>query len=303
VLRLFTVAFIWGWSFLLIKVQLGGAPPPFIAWSRAVLGALVLVLLVHRSGDRVIPPRRQWGHVVLLAVFNSALPFTLIALGEQHITSALASVLNAATPLAAAAFASVMLRERLRPPQIAGLLLGLTGVAVVAGIGGHDLAASSLTGTLAVVVAAVSYGLAFPYSRKYLTGMSAAQMAAAPLLATIGLLAVPAAVESARHGLHPTPTRVLAMILLGCVGTGLGLLLNFRSILILGPTTASLVTYLIPLVGVTVGITVLGEPFSVRQLLGGLTIILSVALVQGRLFGPRRPAVEPAADPEELTAR
>jgi drug/metabolite transporter (DMT)-like permease len=302
-LRLFTVAFIWGWSFLLIKVQLGGAPPAFIAWSRVLLGALVLVAVLRRSKDRVLPPRRQWGHVAVLAVFSSALPFTLIAWGEQHITSALASVLNAATPLAAALFAAMMLHERLRPPQIVGLVMGVTGVAVVAGVGGGDLASSSLIGALAVVLAAFSYGLSFPYARRFLTGLTAAQMAVAPLLAAAVLLATPAAVESARHGLAPTPTRVAAMLLLGCVGTGVGLLLNFRSILLLGPTTASLVTYLIPLVGVTVGITVLGEPFSLRQLAGALTIILSVALVQGRLLGPRTPADRPAAGVEELQAR
>lgn len=303
VLRLFTVAFIWGWSFLLIKVQLGGAPPAFIAWSRVLLGAFVLVMLLRRSKDRVLPPRSQWGHVAVLAVFNSALPFTLIAWGEQHITSALTSVLNAATPLAAAVFAAMMLRERLRPSQIAGLVMGITGVGVVAGVGGGDLASSSLIGALAVVVAAFSYGLSFPYARRFLTGLTAAQMAVAPLLAAAVLLAPPAVVESARHGLEPTPTRLAAMLLLGCVGTGFGLLLNFRSILLLGPTTASLVTYLIPLVGVSVGITVLGEPFSLRQLAGALTIIFSVALVQGRLIGRRAPAGQPATDVEELPAR
>jgi drug/metabolite transporter (DMT)-like permease len=303
VLRLFAVAFIWGWSFLLIKVQLGGAPPEFIAFSRAVLGALVLVVLLRFSGDRVVPPRRQWGHVAVLGVVSSALPFTLIAWGEEHITSALASVLNAATPLAAAFFAAVMLRERLRLPQIAGLLLGVTGVGIVAGIGGSDIATSSIAGTLAVVAAAVSYGVAFPYSRRFMTGLTAPQMAVAPLITAAGLLAAPAVVQSVDHGLQPTPTRVVAMILLGCVGTGIGLMLNYRSILVLGPTTASLVTYLIPLVGVTVGITVLGEPFSVRQLVGGLTIIFSVALVQGRLFGPRQAADEPVPEAEKLPAR
>jgi drug/metabolite transporter (DMT)-like permease len=301
--RLFAVAFIWGWSFLFIKVALEGAPPTFIAFSRVVLGTAVLALILRRAGERVLPPRRQWVHGLVMGLFSSALPFTLIAWGEQRITSALASVLNACTPMAAALFAALLLRERLRPAQFAGLFLGVGGVALVAGVGGSDLATSSLTGTLAVVGAAFSYGLAFPYARRFLTGMSAAQMAVVPLIAAAILLAVPAAAETARHGLHLTPTRAGAIILLGCLGTGIALRLNYHTVLELGPTTASLVTYLVPVVGVTVGITVLDEPFSIRQLAGGLTIILSVALVQGRLLGRRRPKDEPLVAPEKLPAR
>jgi drug/metabolite transporter (DMT)-like permease len=303
--RLLAVAFIWGWSFLLIKVALEAAPPAFIAWSRVLLGAAVLIPILRHAGERVLPPRSQWLHGLVLGLFSSALPFTLIAWGEQRITSALASVLNACTPLAAALFAAWLLRERLRPAQIAGLLAGVVGVGLVAGVGGGDLAGSSVTGTLAVVAAAVSYGLAFPYSRRFLTGLSATQMAVGPLIGAAILLTVPAAAEAARHGLHPTPIRVAALLLLGCVGTGIALRLNYHTVLQLGPTTASLVTYLVPVVGVTVGVTVLGEPFSLRQLAGGLTIILSVALVQGRLLNRprRRPQDEPLVEPRKLPAR
>ena len=290
-IRLLVVAFIWGWSFLFIKVALGGAPPVFVAWGRVVLGAGVLLPFLYAARER-LPPRRCWGHVAVQGALMAALPFTLIAVGEQRITSALASVLNAATPLFAAVFAALLLGERLRPPQLAGLGLGLVGVAVVAGVGGADLAASSVVGSLAVVGAAASYGLAFPYTRRFLPGLSALQLAIAPTLAAALLLTGPGLAMAARHGLQPTPLRVLCLVLLGALGTGYALVLNYQTLRALGPTTASLVTYLIPLVGVAVGVTVLGEPFSPRLVAGGAVVVLGVALVQGRLLGSGRPRAQ-----------
>jgi drug/metabolite transporter (DMT)-like permease len=292
-IRLLAVAFIWGWSFLFIKVAIEGAPPVFVAWGRVLLGASVLLPFLYAARER-LPERRAWGHVLVQGALMNALPFTLIAWGEQHITSALASVLNAATPLFAAAFAALLLRERLRGPQLTGLALGLAGVAIVAGVGGSDLAASSVAGALAVVGAAASYGFGFPYARRFLPGLSAMQLAVGPCLAATALLAVPAATAAAREGLAPTPLRVLCLVLLGALGTGYALMLNYRTLRELGPTTASLVTYLIPIVGVAVGVLVLGEPFSLRLVLGGAVVVLAIALVQGRLLGPPRP-VAPAA--------
>jgi len=292
VARLLAVAVIWGWSFLLIKVIVAGAPPTFVAWSRITLGFLVMLAFLRSAGGR-LPERRHLGHVVVLGMLMSAMPFTLIAWGEERITSALASVLNAATPLFAAAFAALLLRERLRPPQLLGLMLGFVGVGVVAGVGGEDLANSSVIGSLAVVGATACYGLGFPYTRRFLSELSPIQLAAGPLLAASLLLTPVMAVGVAADGIELTPVRVLSVLLLGCLGTGYAMMLNYRTLKELGPTTASLVTYLIPVVGVVAGVTVLGEPFSIRLLIGGLLIALSVALVQGRILG-RSPAPQPA---------
>ena len=119
--RLIVLACIWGWSFLLIKVILEGAPPTFLAWGRIALGLAVLVVFLLRAGEGP-PQRRYWGHLLVLGLTMSVLPFMLIGWGEEHISSALASVLNACTPLFAAAFSAWLLRARLRPPQLAGLL-------------------------------------------------------------------------------------------------------------------------------------------------------------------------------------
>jgi len=290
--RLIVLACIWGWSFLFIKVVLEGAPPTFLAWGRIALGLAVLVVFLRGSGERP-PERRYWGHLLVLGLTMSVLPFMLIAWGEQHIASALAAVVNACTPLFAAAFAAWLLGERLRPPQLAGLVVGFVGVGVVAGVGGGDLAGSSLAGVLAVVLASAGYGFGFAYAHRFTEGLSALQLSLGQLVAGTVLLAPVAAGDVAGGRVDLQPLGLLCLLLLGGLGTGYAYLLNYRTLQEHGATFASLVTYLVPIVGVAAGVLVLGEPFSVRLVLGGLVVVAGVALVQRRLLGPRGP--EPAA--------
>jgi drug/metabolite transporter (DMT)-like permease len=292
--RLFLLAFIWGWSFLFIKVILEDAPPTFLAWGRIALGLAVLVVAMRGRGER-LPERRFWGHLVVLGLSMSALPFLLIGWSEEHISSALASVLNACTPLFAAGFAAALLGERLRPPQLAGVAVGFLGVAVVAGVGGGDLTGSSLLGSAAVVLASAGYGFGFAYANRFTTGLSALQLSFGQLLAATLILAPVAALDVAGGRVDLGPQAALCLLLLGALGTGYAYLLNYRTLQESGATVASLVTYLVPLVAVAAGVLVLGEPFSLRLVLGGLIVIGGVALVQGRLFGPWR-SVEPVPE-------
>ncbi|MDP9019940.1 MAG: DMT family transporter, partial [Actinomycetota bacterium] len=157
--RLLLLGFIWGWSFLFIKVAVGGMTPTTVAAARIALGALVLLVVLRVRGLALPADRTSWRHFAVAALFGSALPFSLLAWGEERITSALTAVLNAATPLFTALIGAVVLRERLRPLQAAGLLVGLAGVAVAAGVGSGDLAGSSLTGSLASVTAGACYAV------------------------------------------------------------------------------------------------------------------------------------------------
>jgi drug/metabolite transporter (DMT)-like permease len=224
------------------------------------------------------------------------LPFMLIGWGEEHISSALASVLNACTPLFAAGFAAGLLGERLRPPQLVGVGFGFFGVAVVAGVGSSDLAGSSLLGSLAVVLAGAGYGFGFAYANRFTTGLSALQLSFGQLLAGTLILAPVAVLDVAAGRVALGPQAALCLILLGTLGTGYAYLLNYRTLQESGATVASLVTYLVPLVAVVAGVLVLGEPFSLRLILGGLVVIAGVALVQGRLFAPREPTPQPLAE-------
>jgi drug/metabolite transporter (DMT)-like permease len=287
--RLVVLALIWGWSFLFIKVAVAGMSPATVAWARVALGASV-ILVVLRSRRVRLPPRSdraRWRHFVVLAVSYNAVPFTLLAWGEQHITSALAAVLNASTPLFAAVFTAVLLSERLSGAQTAGLLLGFVGVAVAAGVGGDDLAGSSLWGELAVIALSACYGFSFTYAQRHLSTTAPVVAAGGQLLAATAILFPFAAITTAREGIELTPTRAVSIVLLGAVGTGIAYLINYRSIAELGSTKASVVTYLIPVVAVAVGVVFLGEAFEPGLVLGGGLTILGVSMVHGRFSRPR----------------
>jgi len=297
--RLLVLAFIWGWSFLFIKVSVEGMSPPTVACARVGLGATVLLVtlrVTHRSLPRY---RTMWRHFVVAAVFGNVIPFTLLAWGEERITSALTAVLNASTPLFTAIIAAVYLKDRLRAVQALGLLVGLAGVGVAAGFGGQDVAKSSLLGSLAAVLAGAGYGIAFAYMRRHLTSIEPTVAAAGQLLVAT-ILALPLAVgTSFSTGIHLDPHRVLAIGLLGVFGSGIAYILNYRVIAELGATRASLVTYVIPVVAVTVGIVVLGERFEWRIVAGGLLIVLGIALVTPSVLR-RRASIGPALGPAAI---
>jgi drug/metabolite transporter (DMT)-like permease len=280
--RLLLLAFIWGWSFLFIKVSVEGMSPPTVAFARVGLGALVLAVTLRSMGRSLPADHRMWRHFTVAAILGNVVPFTLLAWGEQRITSAATSVLNASTPLFTAVIAAVYLKDRLKPIHVVGLLVGFGGVAVAAGFGTGDLAHSSVIGSLAAVLAGLFYGAAFVYMRRHLTGIEPITAATGQLLMAT-LLSLPfAAATTATTGVHLTVRRVLAIGALGVIGTGVAYILNYRIIADVGATRASVVTYIIPVVAVTVGVVVLGEPFQWRLVAGGVLIVGGLLLLRER---------------------
>lgn len=297
--RLLALAFLWGWSFLFIKVAAEGLTPATVAWGRIALGAVVLYGIVHYQGSRVPTDRTSLRHFAVAAVAGTLVPFTLLAWAEQHITTALTAVLNASTPLFTALFAAAALAERLRPVQVIGLATGVLGVAVAAGLGSSDLDGSSLAATLAAVGAGVGYGVGAVYIRRYLTAHPPL-ITATGQLAMGSLLYLPVALgTSLAGGVALTPTRTASLVLLGALGTGVAFILYHGAIAQLGPTKASLVTYLVPPVALAVGIVVLDEPFEWRLIVGGGLIIGGIAAVNRRR---RAPTPTPSPTPAASTA-
>jgi drug/metabolite transporter (DMT)-like permease len=227
-----------------------------------------------------------------MGLVHSAIPFSQLAWGEQRITSALTSVLNASTPLFAALMAALLLGERLRRSQFVGLALGFAGVAIAAGVGAADLAGSSLAGAGAAVGAAACYGLGFAYARRNLSGVPPLVAACGQLVAGTLIIGPVGIVTSVQHGIHLEARRVAAIAILGIVGTALAYVLNYRMIADVGPTRASVVTQLVPVVAVAVGVAFLHEPFHVRLLIGGALTLLGIALLHERI---RRFRVVPVA--------
>ncbi len=173
--------------------------------------------------------------------------------------------------------------------------MALGGVAILAGVGGHDLVGSSMAGVLATVVGTAGYGFGFAYARRFVQRLSPIQLSAGQLTAGCVALLPFAGYDLAIGSVHLSWLRVLCLVLLGALGTGYAYLLNYRTLQAEGATAASLVTYLIPVVGVAAGVLVLGEPFSYRLLLGAVVVGFGIALIQGRILGPRAPAPEAEA--------
>ena len=290
--RLALIALIWGWSFLFIEVAVAGMTPTAVAGARISLGALVMVAVVR--AQRIVLPRDRttWRHFLVMGVVFNVVPFTLLAWGQERITSALTAVLNATTPLFAALLTALLLGERLRRSQLVGVVLGFAGVGVAAGAGASDLAGASITGSAAVVLAAACYGFGFAYARRNLAGTPPLVAATGQLLTATAVIVPFSVVTSVTEGISLSPTRLLAVLLLGALGTGWAHLLNYRSIAEVGPTRASVVTQLVPVVAITVGVLFLDEPFRARLVAGAGLTLLGIALLHERI---RRFRTVPAA--------
>lgn len=271
---------IWGSSFALIKLAVdAGVPPVQVALLRCLFGALALWLICLAQRAEIPRDARTWGHAAVVAVLLNAVPFTLVAFGESKVDSVLAGALNATTPLATLAFALLVAPgERVTWTRLAGLLLGFAGVLVLLGAW-RGLEGDVLVGGLACVAATSCYGAGFAYTRRFLTGgphrasaLSAAQITCATLQL---LVAAPLLSDSL---VWPGATAVLALVVLGAVGTGYAYVLNFDLIREAGPTVASTVTYVTPLWSTALGALLLAEPVGWNTVAGGAVVIGGILL-------------------------
>jgi drug/metabolite transporter (DMT)-like permease len=283
--QLLLLALIWGASFMFIKVELdAGIAPVHIAFLRCAFGAPTLLAILAITRGRLPRDRAFWRHLLVLGTLMNAAPFALFAYGETEVSSLLAGIFNALTPLMTLLFSIGLLPdEPPTPEKVAGLLVGFLGVLVVlapwSGLGG-----GSLVGALACIGAATCYGAAFPYLRRHISGRPETGVAVSAAQVTIGgLLLLVFTPLAALPDEVPGVTAWLSILGLGALGTGIAYILNFNVVREAGAQTASMVTYLVPVFAVIFGVTILGEPLSWHEPAGGALIILGVALAQGRL--------------------
>ncbi|QIB48303.1 DMT family transporter [Streptomyces aureoverticillatus] len=288
------LALTWGASFLFIKVGLEGLSPSQVVLGRMLAGATVLLVLTAVTRRRLPRDPVVWGHLAVVSVLLCVLPFSLFAWAELHVSSGLASIYNATTPLMTLLIASVALpEERPNRSKLAGLVMGFTGVLVVlgpwSGFSGGEGPAQA-----ACLLAALSYGLAFVYIRRFISprGLPALPVATVQVClgATITLLLAPFTAAAPVHLSWPV---VLSVAALGVASTGLAYLWNTNIVAAWGATNASTVTYLTPVAGVTLGIAVLGEAISWNKPVGATIVIAAIALSQGRVPSRRRPGPPP----------
>ncbi|MCF3101616.1 DMT family transporter [Streptomyces roseoverticillatus] len=282
-IRFGALALIWGCSFLFIKLGTDGFPPLYVAFGRMFFGAVVLVATLAVKRERLPRAARTWGHLAVAAFLLNALPFTLFAYAELRIPSTLAGICNATTPLWGMVLSLVALSED-RPTRrrFAGLAIGFAGVLTVLGawqgFSGQDAA-----GTVMALVASASYAVGWIYVRRTLadSGDSNLSKSGAQLLLGTAQLAVVAPFFAPLPVSFPT-VPLLAVFALGALGTGLAFLVQYGLVAEVGPTTATMTTYLIPVVATVAGVALLGEALSWNTPVGAVIVLAGAFLTQSK---------------------
>ncbi len=287
-LALITLALIWGAAFLFIKLAVRDMSPATLVLARAFFGALTLGVIFAVRRQTPFPPgtRSRMLPFLTMAIVGSLIPWVAIAFGEQSISSALASILNATTPLWTAVFAYwVTPAERPSGLNYLGVAIGFlgTGILIAPDLIGQPLRATTI-GTLAVAGAACSYAVAALVQRRRLRGVSPIQVGFWQLALTAPLaLALALPTIGATH-LHVSS--IAAMLFLGVGASGIGFLLYYFMMNTLGATRATTVTFLLPVTAVFWGASLLREAITIPILAGMVVILLGVFLTSR----PRRPA-------------
>lgn len=289
---LLLLAAIWGSSFMFIKIAVDELAPTTTMALRLVFSAIPLLAIVaYKRG--FAPARAEMRTIVragmILGVLSTALPFTLIAWGETKIDSGVAAIGNASMPIFVALLALRFRKsERATGSKAVGVVLGLIGVGVLTGVNPEGGWAGAV-GTLAVIVASISYAVSTLYIQTLLDTVHNDVLAAASVtwgaifLTPIGVAQAPSHVPG-----WDVIASVLALALLGTVA---GQLLYFRLVYRYGSARASLVVYLLPVTALFYGALLLGEPLTASALVGLVLILTGTALGSGLLRMPRRAAV------------
>lgn len=276
---------IWGSSFLFIKLSLEVLPPAGVAFWRTALGTAFLLIVFLVKREHLPKSAKQWVLIWISGLFMSAIPAVLFSVAQQNVSSSLASIMNASTPIFTVIVILIAFRaEKPGRATLIGLAIGLIGVAVVLGVwdGFGDNAPWAI---LALVGAVTCYGIGTPFIKKFVTPLGI------PLYSSVLIQVGTSAVTLLPYYLLTGPAFIGdfdvyslgSMILLGAVGTGYAYVLFYELIDRAGSTIASSVTYITPLVGVLLGALLLGETITWHEPVGAVVVLLGAAITQGRI--------------------
>ncbi|MFC6236587.1 DMT family transporter [Longivirga aurantiaca] len=280
---------VWGFVFYFIKLALESFEPVQVAFGRCFLGALTLLLVAAATRTRLPRGRVVWIDLAVVALLLNTLPYLLFAWAETRVSSVLAGIWNAATPLFVLAFGLLITPwEKATREKLVGLAIGFLGALVVLGFwdlgnGGDPL------GSLACIAATACYGIGMPYTRRRLVHRAepaVSLMSGQLLMSSLQLGVLTLLFSSAPSDV--TPVAAWSMVFLGVLGTGWAFLLNFRLIADTGGVVAASVTYAMPVVSTAAGVLLLGEALTWNQPVGALIVLSGVALVQGLARVPLR---------------
>ncbi|MEA2608434.1 MAG: hypothetical protein QOJ75_677 [Chloroflexota bacterium] len=281
------LGFMWGSSYLFIKLAVDDFGTFTLVALRLLVGAALLWVVLRVAGQKVPRERRIYGHLVVMAIVNIVIPFALITWAEKSVDSSIAAILTSAVPLFAIIIAPLFLHdEPIRVNGLIGLGVGFIGVVVLTS---RDLSTSGsdITGEIALLGAALSYAVGAVYARHNMRGVP--PMIPAVFQVTFALLIAGTIAILFEHPWDSRPDlqAIFSIVWLGLLGSGLAYLAMFRLLASWGATRTTLVAYEIPVVGIVLGFLVLQEPIDGRLLVGTALVIGGVALVNSR-FGRRR---------------
>jgi drug/metabolite transporter (DMT)-like permease len=278
------LGFVWGCSFIFIKLGLEFLTPFGVAFVRCALGALTLLLIAKWRGYSLPKDPMVRFHLWVVAVLLNVIPGIFYAWAETVVTSVLAGIINAVTPLMTLlAIMAVNRQEKPKAFQIIGLFIGFLGVLTVLGAW-NGLGDNPLWAIVVLMSAVTCYGISFPYTRRFVMphGLKSESIVSLQLLlAAVTLLPFFLFNGVERYEYMPGP--LLAMLALGVFGSGLAYLWNFKVMELAGSAIASSVTYLTPVVAIIVGIIFLGEKVTWYEPVGGLIVLLGAAIAQERI--------------------
>jgi len=275
---------VWGCSFIFIKLGLEFLTPFGVAFGRCALGALALLIYLKIKSLSLVRDRKMIGHLWVVALLLNVIPGIFFAWAETEVTSILAGIINAVTPLMTLiAIILVARNEKPTKPQVVGLVLGFLGVLTVLGAW-QGLGDNPLWAILILLAAVTCYGFSFPYSRRFILPAQLKPEVMAATQVTLGAITLLPlflinGVAKSEFLLGP----VLAMIALGVFGSGFAYIWNFTIMRDAGSAIASSVTYVTPLVAVLVGFVFLNEVLHWYEPIGALVVLLGAAIAQGRI--------------------
>jgi len=275
---------VWGCSFIFIKLGLEFLTPVGVAFGRCALGALALLIYLKVKGLSIVRDRKMLGHLWVVALLLNVIPGILFALAETEVTSILAGIINAVTPLMT--LIAIILVSRNEPPtkpQVIGLLMGFLGVLTVLGAW-NGLGSNPLWAILVLLAAVTCYGFSFPYSRRFILPANLSPESMATTQVSLGALTLLPfflidGIAKDEYRLGP----VLAMIALGVFGSGFAYIWNFSIMRAAGSAIASSVTYVTPVVAVAVGLIFLEEKLHWHEPVGAVVVLFGAAIAQGRI--------------------
>lgn len=289
-LQFIAMGLVWGASFLFMKVALTGVSFSQVAWTRILLGALTLGTIALITRARLPRNPKIWLHFTVIAMTYCVIPYSLFAWSEQYISSSLASILNAVTPITTALLATLLYRvEKLSVGQIVGIVVGILGVVVIVAPWRAGALLGDWQGQLACIGAVTSYGFSLGYLRKFLAPYRVPSITAAFMY--VGIAGVIMLLLTPVVAWQPVDLDiwvVLSLVGLGVFGTGVVYIWNMNVLAAWGPTATSSVTYITPVVGVILGVLLLSESLGWHEPLGAIIVFVGILLTQQRIRLTRR---------------